>query len=283
MMPINRHLSGLFLLIVSLSPAWAGRQEGGARGARGVNVDAMGGRPQAAPPRRPWSGKPFQLPQGDYGRPVQGGGRPPRPGPGLVPPQRPAGIQGYRPPPRPYPHGHYPYRPRPPRPWYGYPPPRWPVYGYGYGYGYGPAFSISYGYPWYGYGFPFGYGFGPTYGYGYAPLMGFGYGYGYGYGTPPVAPGPETYTEYPAAQAVTPAPVTAQPASTYPKVWHYCETSRRYYPEVRTCDSGWSEVPQVPDDMEAGYWYHCSAPKGYYPYVRHCERGWERRTPVKTP
>jgi hypothetical protein len=183
------------------------------------------------------------------------------------------------------PPGHWPHRPgvfppyRPPhRPWVGRPYPPWPYYGYGYGYG--PAFSISTGYPWYGYGFPFGYGYGLTYGYGYAPLMGFGYGYGYGTGTPAAASNALQYTADPSAAAGA-APLKEKSVVHYPRVWHYCPSTGKYYPESSECVEGWTEIPQIPEGQEAGYWYHCEAPKGYYPYVRHCEKSWSKRSPTR--
>lgn len=73
------------------------------------------------------------------------------------------------------------------------------------------------------------------------------------------------------------------PAKVYPKVWHYCPENKGYYPTVKLCPSGWTEIPQVPEGQIEGAWYLCHTPEGYYPYVRHCDSAWEKKTPERTP
>jgi hypothetical protein len=83
--------------------------------------------------------------------------------------------------------------------------------------------------------------------------------YYYPYGAP-VVPAPYYYAPY------APPPVIVSPAApdtTYverpqpgqddegqnapqPGTWWYCDTTKRYYPYVKQCASGWREVPATP-------------------------------------
>lgn len=53
-----------------------------------------------------------------------------------------------------------------------------------------------------------------------------------------VQPQPQVYIEQP--QAAVPSPA---PASSY---WYYCAASKRYYPYVNECPSGWQRVSPTP-------------------------------------
>jgi hypothetical protein len=127
-----------------------------------------------------------------------------------------------------------------------------------------------------GMGFGFGYGIGfPWYGYG----MGYGMPYGgYGYGYPAQSVQPQTYYSDPQYAVQGNSPSTGGQTD-YPAVWHYCPSSKGYYPNVKTCPSGWTEIPQYPEGQTPGSWYRCHRPEGYYPHIRHCEGTWETVAP----
>ena len=110
------------------------------------------------------------------------------------------------------------------------------------------------------------------------------YGYGGGYGYPQIQSSyPATYYSDPSlagAQEYNNPPDTA--TRQYPKVWHFCPQSNGYYPTVKLCPSGWTEIPQIPEGQTEDAWYLCHAPEGYYPYVRHCDKAWDRVAPTTT-
>jgi hypothetical protein len=112
----------------------------------------------------------------------------------------------------------------------------------------------------------------------------YGYGYGMNYGYPAMQPTyPSTYYSDPSLAGAPTTENTPQSAPpNYPKVWHYCPESKGYYPTIKMCPSGWTEIPQTPEGQAEGAWYLCHTPEGYYPYVRHCDSPWERITPNAT-
>ncbi|MGJ0524033.1 hypothetical protein ACR42A_10840 [Burkholderia gladioli] len=57
------------------------------------------------------------------------------------------------------------------------------------------------------------------------------------------APPPE-YVEQGQPEPAPPPEAGAPPLQ--PGYWYYCNASRRYYPYVKTCSSGWREVPARP-------------------------------------
>ena len=61
--------------------------------------------------------------------------------------------------------------------------------------------------------------------------------YYYPYPPPPVVYVPPTYYP-PAVYVVPPTPLAAQA-----QTWYYCDNPAGYYPYVRTCASGWRQVP----------------------------------------
>jgi Family of unknown function (DUF6515) len=73
---------------------------------------------------------------------------------------------------------------------------------------------------------------------------------------PSAPPAPEQAPFVPAAPAPQQAPAALQqvpaapPASALPQaaasVWHYCESSKSYYPYVTECKEGWRTVPAAP-------------------------------------
>ncbi len=117
-----------------------------------------------------------------------------------------------------------------------------------------------------------------------------GYGHGY-YGRPYIYPYPYPYPYYVERPViiqqpdvyVQPAPAT-QPAPK-PATWYYCQEPQGYYPYVKACPSGWSEVATSPSQpakvgFDSNYWYYCQNPKGYYPYVKTCPEGWMKVVPT---
>jgi len=89
-------------------------------------------------------------------------------------------------------------------------------------------------YGWRGYG-------GPYWGwYGLGPWWGLGYPYGYPYYAYPYAnPYAYPYSAYPSAQLPTPS----EPQQSY---WYYCQNPQGYYPYVRDCPGGWTQVVPTP-------------------------------------
>jgi len=89
-------------------------------------------------------------------------------------------------------------------------------------------------YGWRGYG-------GPYWGwYGLGPWWGWGYPYGYPYYAYPYAnPYAYPYSAYPSAQLPTPS----EPQQSY---WYYCQNPQGYYPYVRDCPGGWTQVVPTP-------------------------------------
>ena len=76
---------------------------------------------------------------------------------------------------------------------------------------------------------------------GIGPVWGPGYyypPYPYYYSPPVVIQSPPVYIEQPQS---APAPA----ASNY---WYYCPASKRYYPYVSECPSGWQQVSPTPPD-----------------------------------
>jgi hypothetical protein len=103
------------------------------------------------------------------------------------------------------------------------------------GYRYGPrAGAVVYG----GYAYP------PIY---YTPYPAYGYGYGYGvYASPPALIGTP-------AAAGTPAPGAAvEPPAVVGEVIYYCPAAGYYYPQLRSCPSGWQTLPARPSDLPGG-------------------------------
>jgi hypothetical protein len=76
-----------------------------------------------------------------------------------------------------------------------------------------------------------------------APLF---WGSPYWYGPPPY------YYYYPPTVMVPASPPVyversdAAPEPSAQEWWYYCDTSRGYYPYVKTCPSGWQRVPPAP-------------------------------------
>lgn len=162
--------------------------------------------------------------------------------------------------------------------------PGWGRHGYWGGYGWGGRYwGGGWGWPYYGYGLGWGWGY-PSVAYGFG--LGYPwYGYGMAYGYPQMQqPMPSTYISDPSLASPSSGMTTdVPPSKTYPKVWHYCPESKGYYPNIKLCPSGWTEIPQTPEGQPEGAWYLCHAPEGYYPYVRHCDIAWEKVTPSTTP
>jgi len=101
-------------------------------------------------------------------------------------------------------------------------------YGGGHYYGHSHVgVGLYFGGPYWG-----GYGW-PGYWGGYPPAY-----YDYGYGYPAYSAAPTRYVEQPAAPAQPPAGAND---------WYYCSAQGKYYPYVKTCPSGWSRIPAVPD------------------------------------
>src|SRR5271157_3913176 len=70
--------------------------------------------------------------------------------------------------------------------------------------------------------------------YGFGPWWGWGYPYAYpSYGYP--------YSAYPSAGAQLPVP--SEPQQSY---WYYCQDPQGYYPYVRNCPGGWTQVVPTP-------------------------------------
>jgi len=87
--------------------------------------------------------------------------------------------------------------------------------------------------------FGIGIGVGPYWG----PFWGPAY-----YPAPLYYPAP-VYYGAPAAIAAPPAPAqyVERPDQPYQSgYWYYCETSRGYYPYVKSCPTGWKAVPPAP-------------------------------------
>ncbi len=95
------------------------------------------------------------------------------------------------------------------------------------------------GYGWYGFGlwgYPYGWGYPYAYPYGY-PYYGYPYSYPYAY----------SYPSYPPAD--TQLPVPSEPQQSY---WYYCQDPQGYYPYVRNCPGGWTQVVPTPPPVGKG-------------------------------
>lgn len=104
-------------------------------------------------------------------------------------------------------------------------------YGGGHYYGHSHVgVGLYFGGPYWG-----GYGW-PGYWGGYPPAY-----YDYGYGYPAYSAAPARYVEQ--EQSATPA----QPPPAGNGDWYYCSAQDKYYPYVKSCPSGWSHIPAVPD------------------------------------
>ncbi len=81
------------------------------------------------------------------------------------------------------------------------------------------------------------FGFPYYYPYGYYPYPYYGYPYAYPY--------PAYYSDPYAAIADTPLVVPSEPQQSY---WYYCQDAQGYYPYVKSCPGGWTQVVPTPPE-----------------------------------
>lgn len=65
----------------------------------------------------------------------------------------------------------------------------------------------------------------------------------------PIYPYPDPYVPPIVVEQQPQTIIRETPPSDTPQYWYYCKEAKAYYPYVRSCPSGWQQVPATPSDV----------------------------------